>query len=216
MGADLISLAVAGIGVVGALGATVAAQWAGLRGKRLDAEIQQSQQNEHRAESMRQQEREQKHSVYSEFNSAARNYRMHLHHCVMELERGSPADVDRLESERGHYREMYAQAQMVVPDRVLAVASEVDLCLGNTYRAVHHMIDHADADVLVTLHQWLDGPGSEAMWLLRQVLREDLGVTVSATDLDAKVAALSSARVEQFDAGAGALSCNLKGDIGSQ
>ncbi|MFG3619471.1 hypothetical protein [Nocardia sp. NPDC047654] len=36
---------------------------------------------------------------------------------------------------------------MIVPDRVLVVASEVDLCPGNTYRAVHQMSDHADADV---------------------------------------------------------------------
>ncbi|WP_181724505.1 hypothetical protein [Nocardia gipuzkoensis] len=216
MGADLVGLAVAGVGVIGTLGATVAAQWAGVRGKRLDADIQRSQQAEDRAEAVQQQKRDQKQSVYSEFNSAARNYRMRLHHCVMELERGGSADVDRLESDRGHYREVYAQAQMIVPDRVLAVASEVDLCLGNTYRAVHHMIDHADGDALGRLHQWLDGPGSEAVWLLRQALREDLEVTASPTDLDAKLAVLSSARAEQFNGGAGTLGCSLKGDIGSQ
>ncbi len=90
MGADLVGLAVAGVGVVGTLGATVAAQWAGVRGKRLDADIQRSQQAEDRAEAVQQQKRDQKQSVYSEFNSAARNYRMRLHHCVMELERGDP------------------------------------------------------------------------------------------------------------------------------
>jgi hypothetical protein len=35
---------------------------------------------------------------------------------------------------------------LIVPDRVLVVASEVDLWLGNTYRAVLQMSDHADAD----------------------------------------------------------------------
>lgn len=78
------------------------------------------------------------------------------------------------------------------------------------------MVDRADADALDRLHGWLDGPVSEAVWLLRQILREDLGVTAAVTDLDVRVAALAVARVEQFDAGAGSLNCYLKGDIGSQ
>ncbi|MGW4352556.1 hypothetical protein ACWELJ_10745 [Nocardia sp. NPDC004582] len=216
VGADLISLAVAGVGVFGTFGAAVAAQWAALRGKRLDAEIQRGHQAEQHAESVRVHEREQKQSVYSGFNAAARNYRMELHHCVMELERGRSADVARLESERAHYREVYAQAQMIVPDRVLTVASEVDLCLGNSYRAVCNMIDHADADVLGRLHLWLDTSVSDAVWLLRQVLREDLGVAIVAADLEARVSALSLARAIQFDSGAGVASCNLKGDVGAQ
>jgi hypothetical protein len=167
MGSDLIGVAVAAVGVVGTFGAAVAAQWAALRGKRLDAEIHRGQQAEQRAESTRQQEQDQKQSVYSEFNSAARNYRMQLHHWVMELERGGSVDAEKLESERAHYRRVYAQAQMIVPDRVLVVTSEVDLCLGNTYRAVHHMIDRSDPDALGRLHRWLDGPLSDAVWLAR-------------------------------------------------
>lgn len=212
MGAELIGLAVAGVGVVGTLGAAVSAQWAALRGRRIDAEIQLGQQVEQQAESVRQQ----KQAVHSELNAGARNYRMCLHHCVMELERGAVADVGQLEIDRGHYREVYARAQMIVPDQVLAVASEVDLCLGNTYRAVHHMIGTPDAAAVEKLHRWLDGPASEAMWLLRQVLREDLDVTGAVPDRHARVAALAATRVELFETGAGALNCRLKGDIGSQ
>ncbi|MGW4241859.1 hypothetical protein [Nocardia sp. NPDC004722] len=216
MGADLISLAVAGVGVVGTFGAAVAAQGAALKGKRLDAEIHRAQQAEQRDEAAQQREREQKQSVYSEFNSAARNYRMQLHHCVMELEVGGAVGLERLEAERTHYRTMYAQAQMIVPDRLLAVASEVDLCLGNTYRAVHDMVEHPDVTTLRAVHEWLDGSASEAVWLLRQMLREDLGASEPIADLDARIAAMSSARAELFDTGSGRLRCHLKGDAGVQ
>lgn len=212
----MVSLAVAGIGVVGTFGAAVAAQWSALRGKRLEAEIQHGQQAEQRAEAVRQQERDQKQSVYSQFNSAARNYRMQLHHCVVQLERGEPVDEATLETGRAHYREMYAQAQMVVPDQVLTLASEVDLCLGNTYRAVRHMVDHSDTDALDKLHRWLDDSMSNAVWMLRQALRADLGVTRTTTELEARLTALSSARAEQFGTRTVASDCNLKGDIGSQ
>ncbi|MTE15226.1 hypothetical protein [Nocardia aurantiaca] len=216
MGADLVGLAVAGVGVVGTLGASVAAQWAVLRGKRLDAEIHREQHAEQRDEAVRQQERERKQAVYSEFNSAARNYRMQLHHCVMALERGGPAEVDQLENDRRVYREVYAQAQMILPDDVLVVASEIDLSLGNSYRAVLCLVEYADPDAVARLHRWLDGPVSEAVWLLRQVLREDLGVTTSLTDPSVRTAALASARIAQFEAGAGALNCRLGGDVGAQ
>ncbi|MFD6351195.1 SET domain-containing protein [Nocardia tengchongensis] len=216
MGSELIGLAVAGVGVVGTFGVAVAAQWAALRGKRLDAEIQRGQRIEQHAELVEQQEHDRKQSVYSQFNAATRNYRMQLHHCVVQLEQGELVDGGQLDTDRADFREMYAQAQMILPDEVLALASEVDLCLGNTYRAVLHMIDHVDVDSLNNLHRWLDDSMSEAVWLLRQVLRADLGVAGRTTDLEAKVTALSLARVGQFDNRAGAAGCDLKGDVGSQ
>ncbi|MFF0614117.1 hypothetical protein ACFYUD_36170 [Nocardia tengchongensis] len=215
VGAELIGLAVAGVGVVGTLGATVAAQWAGFRGKRLDAEIQRDQHAEQRLQSRMEQQHEQKQSAYSAFNTAARNYRMYLHHCVIELERGGQPDRDGLEAARESYREIYAQAQMVIPDRVLEVSAELDRCLANTYRVIHNTVDRTEAERLDKLHRWLDGPVLEAVWLLRQVLREDLGVTSESPDLHVKVAALASARAEQFDNGAGGPICRLQRNIGT-
>lgn len=62
----------------------------------------------------------------------------------------------------------------------------------------------------------MDEPMSNAVHLLRQALRADLGIADSTTDLEAKVSALSSARVAQFDTGAGTSNCNLGGDTGSR
>lgn len=215
MGADLMSMAVAAIGVIGTLGATVAAQRAALNGKRLDAEVQRRQQEQEQAEATRQAELEAKRAVYSALNAAARNYRMLMHDTVTGLGRNGIADPVGLETARAHYREMYAEAQMLVSDRVLDIASEVDLCLGNSYRALGQvMVDGDPTGASRELHRWLDGPASEAVWLLRRVLREDIGVVDSSPDLESRLDQLRVSRAAVFADRAGVEGCNLTGDAG--
>ncbi|WP_063002608.1 hypothetical protein [Nocardia mikamii] len=154
MGGDLVGLAVAGIGVVGTFGAAVAAQWAGIRSKRVEAEIQRSHLSEQRVESAKQQQSEEKRSVYSHFNESARNYRTALHDGVRALERGADVDVERLEAVRSQYQEMYARAQMIVTDRLLTIASEVDTGLGNAYRVLHNaVLGAANREAISRLHR---------------------------------------------------------------
>ncbi|MBV7703991.1 hypothetical protein NOVA_14525 [Nocardia nova] len=201
MGGDLVSLAVAGIGVFGTFGASAAAQWAGIRSKRVEAEIQRSHLSEQRDESAKQQEREEKHSVYSHLNESARNYRTALHDGVRALERDVDVDVERLEAVRNQYQEMYARAQMIVTDRLLTIASEVDTGLGNAYRVLHNaVLGDTNPEAISRLHRWLDDSAIAAVQLLRQALREDLGTTSAIVELDAKLEALQSARAEDLDA----------------
>lgn len=211
----MVGLAVAAVGVVGTLCAAVGAQVATLRGKRIDAEIQRAQRVEDLADSARKQEFEEKRAAYSDLNAAVRDYRMSLHDCVMRLGLESAEDLSGVEATRLRFREMYARAQMVVPDRILDVAAEVDLGLSNSHRTLLGIADsgHA-ADDAEKLHRWLDGPGSKAVWLLRRVLREDIGVALPVADLHVELESLRQARAECFAGHAGVDRCRLVGDAG--
>ncbi|MBU3062358.1 hypothetical protein KO481_12575 [Nocardia sp. NEAU-G5] len=216
MGSDFATFAVAAVGVAGTLGATVVTQIAALRGRRFDAENTRIRQAEDRAESARKNELDEKRSVYSDLNAAVRDYRMALHDCVLEPGRGHSVRLKRVDDARARYREMYARAQMIVPERVLIVVSEIDLGLGNCFRTLTNVVDAGTDRRMEVSHRWLDGPGSEAIWLLREVLREDLGTAGSLADLDGRLDRLRQARVEALGSVGGGPECGLVGDAGVQ
>lgn len=89
---------------------------------------------------------------------------------------------------------------MILPDRALAVASEVNLCLGHGYRVLREIdVGFDDSVTVENLHQWFEGPLSDGVWLLRRVLREDLGVVEPSSDIDSAVEQLRAARKARFD-----------------
>lgn len=198
VGSDLTALAVAFAGIVGTLGATALTQRAAARDKRLDATIQRDVRAEERRESVRAAAHEEKRAIYVELNAAAREYHHVGHDYLMDkLRRAEPEDLEQLEMARTKYRGVYSRAQMVLPDRALDVANEVNECLGHSYRALHDIHDGLDRSITVEkLHQWYDKPLSDAVGLLRRVLREDLGVAEPSTDIDPVLQRLHKARFD--------------------
>ena len=189
---DATNVLVAVVGIAGTLGAAVFTQYAAIRQKRLDAENQR----EVRAEDRRESVRTAKQALYVDLNDAARTYRTVGHDYLVEKIHGrEQGDLKRIEIERVRYRTVYSQAQMVLPDRALKVATEVNECLGYSYRAIHDVaVGSSPLIAAEDLHRWYDGALSDAVKLLRQVLREDLGVTERSTDIESILQNLRKSR----------------------
>jgi hypothetical protein len=116
---------------------------------------------------------------------------------VDKLRGAEQNDLEQLEITRAKYRGVYARAQMVLPDRALAVASEVNDCLGYSYRTICDIDNGSEHSISVEkLHQWYDENMVDAVGLLRRVLREDLGVAEPSTDIDPSLRRLQKARLD--------------------
>jgi phosphoglycolate phosphatase-like HAD superfamily hydrolase len=184
---------VAVVTVAGTLGAAALTQFAGLRNKRLDAEIQYKARAEERAATAS----EVKLATYVELNNAARDYRAFGHdYLVDKLDAAEPENLDQIEELRAKYREVYGRAEMIVPDRLFKLVAEVNTCLGYSYRALHDLEQGSHRSIAGgAFHEWYDGPLVDGMRLLRRVLREDLGVAETNTDVDLAVRRLRQARL---------------------
>lgn len=130
------ALVVAIVGVVGTLGAALLTQSRADRTKRMELEAAQEQRREERqqAEALRQAERsEQKaqalfdllRSCYISLNTASRQYMTAQVNLLHALQTGTGVELclEQLEASRIAQRDSYAQAEMVVPDDVLAAAT---------------------------------------------------------------------------------------------
>lgn len=194
MSIDVTGVVVGVVGIAGTLGATVFTQYAASRDRQFDTANQRDVRSEERRESVR----AAKQAIYVDLNAAAREFRTVGHDYLLDKLRGAgTGDLKQIEMAREKYRNVYSQAQMVLPDRALEVASEVNECLGYSYRAVHDIVNGSDRSMTVeNLHQWYDKPLSDAVKLLRRVLREDLGVAEPSTDIHSILKRLHKARLD--------------------
>lgn len=199
-GPDWTSLAVAVAGVGGTLGATVLAQ----RARRVEVAEQNRRAALERLEDREDRAVQAKRELYAALNATARAYRTAGRDMVLALRRGETVVADALDATRQTYYDQYAQAQMVLGATALDVASEVNQCLGAGYHLVRHLpLDGSGAEPLprtdpqlIQAKRWFAGPLSDAVYLLREALRAELGVngTPSVEQLQAKAVALSQAR----------------------
>lgn len=194
---DLTGAAVALAGIAGTLTAAALTQRAATRNKRLDAVIQRDARADERQEAARATAHTEKRAIYAELNAAARDFRAAGHdHIVDKLSGTDLENFDRLETARTKYRDVYARAQMVLPDRALEVATEVNRCLGRSYRALLDIDRGLNRSISVeNLHEWYDQALSEAVALLRHVLREDLGVAEYSSNIGLELQRLREARL---------------------
>lgn len=123
---------------------------------------------------------EERRGAYTAMNRASRQFHTLLKDALHRLRDGVYTELERdqLEEARRDYRDRYAEAQMVVPERILDAS-----------RAVNQVLAEADAAVK-RLDRGLarDGESAEASLLqlkgaeprlvaMRQLMRADLGVT---------------------------------------
>ncbi|MGD3112488.1 hypothetical protein [Streptomyces sp. YGL11-2] len=200
MGAGWTALLVAVVGVVGTLGASLLTQSRADRTKRMEMEAAAEQRREERnhAEALLEAERARnraeesialRRACYITLNTAARQYltaQVDLMHALRN-ETGVEAALEQLEARRTTLRESYAEAQMIVPLQVMAVAGAASRHLNAGYGRLKQLAastpyDQADLTTFET--------GVEQSWALlsemRQQMRFDLGVdtqSVSGTDL---------------------------------
>lgn len=223
MSGDYAAVVVAVVGVVGTLSGTVLTQRISLRDKGLelqarreDAEAARRLAGDERADLYRRERQAERTALYAELNSAARTYRSTCRDQAIDLARVKKQSAahqedlsEAIEQARTAYRDIYARAQMFLADRTLEVASTVNLCLGHSYSAVRASVDALRAlpdptpdqrrDLTEHVRDWLQGPASDAVWLLRNALREELEAAPPLAQRDAFLHALAAAHATRYE-----------------
>jgi hypothetical protein len=196
VGAAVISLVVALVGVAGTLSATLVTQRAALKSKQLDSADRSRERAEDRAEAERRLTLEEKRVVYVELNASAHQLWTVAHDCLFDRHRGLAVDVAELDSARTKFLELRARAQMILPDRALKVAEEVYDGFGPAYRvARRRWVElNENPEAFEKFYGWVRGPLKEAVTLLQDVLRDDLGVVPYTGDVDSECRRLATER----------------------
>ncbi|MEU9200623.1 hypothetical protein [Streptomyces sp. NPDC048332] len=181
MDAGVIALLVAAVGVAGTLLAPITTTWVGSRARLQEFELQQRAEQARRHVEEAQRNLERRRETYVALNSATRRYRILMMEDVHVLLNGGPLDADgAIENARLEFQDVYAQAQMLIPDSVLGPCHETRVALAEARK------------VIAALHKEGE-PGQEAwqsvhadvmrIWDLIQAMQEamraDLGITAS-------------------------------------
>ncbi|MEU6289330.1 hypothetical protein [Streptomyces sp. NPDC046988] len=168
--------------VVGVCG-TLCATWLTQRSARrsLEAERRSTERLREREERARGEERiqELRRVGYIALNQAARRYFAALTNDLHRLPESESAEhLEELDRVRAEYRACYAEAQMVVPDAILTVASAVNRELNQAYGILKRLHGgtprQQDGPRQVRAH--LDA-AREILGDLRREMRHDLGIT---------------------------------------
>jgi hypothetical protein len=187
MNANLTTVLVAILGVAGTLTSPLLGQRIAARAKQQEFELQRQQRLEERAEAQRRRAFEERRSMYAGLNTAARQYTQELRAYLRMIAANAITDEGRtdLSKARQTFRDLYSDAQMILPDKVLDAAASVSEGLGQAYGMVKRLeigkpstnpvegpaetIDIAQEYCRVTLY--------DLIIELRQLMREDLGVS---------------------------------------
>ena len=132
------ALVVAVVGVVGTLLSALLTQRAADRSRRREQEhAEELQERRRQAQELR--------SCYVALNTAARQYLAALTDQLHALGRDEDRRVvrQRLTEARDQYRDVYAEAQLRVPERVLELAGDLSHDLGAVYGMVRRLDDGA-------------------------------------------------------------------------
>ncbi|MGW6698060.1 hypothetical protein [Nocardia sp. NPDC055049] len=193
---DWTNVAVASITVVGTLGGGVVTQVFAIRSKRIDAKVQLDNRAEELRELTRKEATDEKRAVYADLNTTAHSCRTAIRHYLDEKSGGRTPDLAKFDTAREALRDSYSRAQMVVSDRALDFASEVNRCLDIAHRTALQL-DENDAVEVAALYRFLDESVGFGVRLLRRAIREDLGIEPGAdADLGGRLVSLREMRHE--------------------
>jgi hypothetical protein len=178
MGTAITALAVAVVGVVGTLLSPILAQRSTARASQVAAEIQRDIRTEERHTAARRITFEEKRAAYSSLNSLARTCRNQFKdHARHYIRTGvlTPADVAIAREAWISYQDQYDGSQMVLPDKILTLASRLNALLSQGFRLLRELGEPGQGapDAVV---EFCNGPVLELVTLMRQAMREDLGV----------------------------------------
>jgi hypothetical protein len=206
MNTDIATIVVAILGVAGTLSAPLLAQQAASRAKQSEFNMERAVKEAELQENRRRQVFEERRSVYASLNTAARQYLEELRANLRMLVAGELADERRsdLAQARQRFRELYSDAQMILPDRVLEHAIRVSQGLGEAYGAVKRLdtlsaqtpLDPENSSdrsqVIEQTRTFCRTTVYDQIVELRNVMRHDLGVA-EPTDVSFPVALGSAA-----------------------
>lgn len=164
-------------------------QWIAARTKQQEFTMQRQQRLEERDEAQRRRVFEERRSVYAALHTAARRYTQQLRAYLHMLATGSVAADSRseLEKARQAYRDLYSEGQMSFPDKVAEAAIVLNEALGRAYGIIrqlengHELVANSDGQpgTIEEMQEYCRETLYDLIGKLRQLMREDLGVTGS-------------------------------------
>ncbi|MGV9245469.1 hypothetical protein [Streptomyces sp. NPDC003710] len=204
MTSDLTAAVVAAIGIVGTLTAPLIAQRSASRARRLEFELQRQERLEEREHADRRASYEEKRDAYAELNAAVRGFVSAAEACLADLMAEQPAPGQPLtpvEEALRPYRDHYARAQMLLGERPMLIASEVNRGVNSAYGILVQLQQTYDVRAAQELRSWFTGGMAEGVWVLRKILREDLDVGEPFGDFHAVLRLLQDTRKSTVDRG---------------
>jgi hypothetical protein len=177
MSAGVLALIVAIVGVAGTLASALLTQALSLRAKRMEVDEQRRQRLEERDEERQRTEFKDRRDSCIALNMAARRFRQALKNCLFE---GVDERGGELEKARQEFTGRYGEAQMILPDTVLNIASAASGRLAEVYGKVkagqQPGAPRLGASEREKLENFLDHEVRSVLRELRQAMRRDLGV----------------------------------------
>ncbi|MFD8543140.1 hypothetical protein [Streptomyces sp. NPDC059649] len=180
MSSSLSEMAVAVLGIGGTLASALLTQRSAHRTRVRELEHAKQLSDEEREYATRRAQLEARRTCYASLNAGARDYTTVMTNFCHALEADKVTDALRedLDQARRAHRSRHAEAQMMLPDTVLAAASEVNRNLGDLYGLLKRLdtgspapgesVETARADME---RLW------DFLWRMRHVMRIDLGIT---------------------------------------
>jgi predicted alpha/beta-hydrolase family hydrolase len=192
MSADVTTVVIAILGAVGTLSSPLLTQWVGNRAKRQDFELEAQRRQEDRHEDARRSVLEERRAIYAQLNTAARQYEQAIYEYLRVIAELAPApeQLAELTKARESFRELYSDAQMIIPDTVLAAAADVSAGLGQAYGRARRLERRRPSgggaatdpeETIEAARAFCRGDVYRLIVNLRGLMRQDLGVS-SPTD----------------------------------
>ncbi|MFF3907849.1 hypothetical protein ACFYZJ_18065 [Streptomyces sp. NPDC001848] len=186
MSSSISEIAVAVLGIGGTLASALLTQRTADRARLRELEHARQLKAEEREYATRQAQLEARRTSYAALNAGTRDYITVMANFWHALKAGEVTDELRsdLDRARRDHRLRHAEAQMMLPDAVMAAASTVNRGFGDLYGLLKRLdrglaeegegLDVAQEDMR---RLW------DALWELRRVMRADLGITPPEQDL---------------------------------
>ncbi|GES31150.1 hypothetical protein AB0G60_12910 [Streptomyces angustmyceticus] len=173
------ALIVAVVGVAGTLLSGVLAHRSTLRSKSMELGHEEQQRCEERLAEERREALNERRASYAALNQHLRHFHQALsrHFLVLEAGHASAQQTQAREESRRNLREVYAEAQMTVPDDVLTSGGNLVHQLHRIHVLLSQHEQEATTDEpLSDIKERLER-ASESLYEVRQTMRRDLGIT---------------------------------------
>jgi hypothetical protein len=187
MSAVVATVVVAVVGAIGTLSSPLLTQWIGNRAKRQEFELEAHRRQEDRHEDSRRSLLQERRVIYAQLNTAARQYEQAIYEYLRVISEAEPTPEQQGEllAARKRFRELYSDAQMVVPDKVLGSAMDVSAGLGEAYGKARRLERRPSAvgavddlgRAIEAARAYCHQDVYRLILDLRALMREDLGVS---------------------------------------
>jgi len=173
---------VAAVGVLGTLLSPVVASFVTTQSRQREVEAALLEKREDRDRDERRAAFVELRTCYIALNLAARNYQGALRSMSYAADRAPGTGKDHhnetLAEARRDYRRSYAEAQMIVPDKILEMTRKLNDSFAEAYALTKRVEERstADGETLNAIRDVLDD-ATERLRRLRSAMRADLGVS---------------------------------------